>query len=99
VPRPHRRLTPAATVELARLRYEAAQRVADGSAIGLRKEAGLSQGKIAHILGVSVMAVSNWERGFTQPEPASMLAWLALLDRLERGEPALAATGTEGPTP
>lgn len=39
-----------------------------------RKSAGISQEKLADMLGVSRQAVSKWETGETQPEMANLLA-------------------------
>ena len=48
----------------------------------LRERSGLSQGDVAAALGVSLAAVSSWERGSREPRPAHRAAYLALLDKL-----------------
>lgn len=72
--------------ERARLRWLAAQRVADGSARALRKGAGLTQADLARRFGVSVMAVSTWESGGARPGEDRLATWLELLDRWEAEE-------------
>ena len=45
-----------------------------------RKEKGFTQGDLAEIIGVSVQAVSKWERGKSLPDAAIMLDLCALLN-------------------
>ena len=45
-----------------------------------RKSAGISQEKLADMLGVSRQAVSKWETGETQPEMANLLAICKILN-------------------
>jgi DNA-binding transcriptional regulator YiaG len=45
-----------------------------------RQRLGLSQGKLAKRLGVTVGAVSRWERGEMKPQPYLRLALAALAD-------------------
>lgn len=45
-----------------------------------RKSAGISQEKLADMLGVSRQAVSKWETGETQPEMANILAICKILN-------------------
>ena len=40
-----------------------------------RVKAGLEQGEIAEILGVSASTVSNWEHGRTRPRHPFIVAW------------------------
>ena len=44
-----------------------------------RKATGISQEKLAEMLGVSRQAVSKWETGETQPEMANLLAICKIL--------------------
>lgn len=39
----------------------------------LRKRAGLSQGEVANLIGVTQQALSNWERGFRPPNRENLL--------------------------
>lgn len=50
-----------------------------GSLSKYRKAAGISQEKLADMLGVSRQAVSKWETGETQPEMANLLAICKIL--------------------
>ena len=45
-----------------------------------RKSAGISQEKLADMLGVSRQAVSKWETGETQPEMANLMAICRILN-------------------
>ena len=65
----HARAATTSTTEGARL-ASAAQRAAFSQALQrARKDAGLSQGALAHTLRVSRSAVSQWELGLTAPRP------------------------------
>lgn len=40
-----------------------------------REVAGVEQAQVAEILGVSRTTISNYERGYTSPRRATLLAW------------------------
>jgi DNA-binding transcriptional regulator YiaG len=48
-----------------------------------RKRWGLTQVKLAQVLGVDVITVSRWERGVQEPTPVLHLALEALENRLK----------------
>ena len=50
----------------------------------LRERAGLRQGVLARVLGVSGAAVSRWESGKRMPARRFVSAYASLLDRLAR---------------
>ena len=72
--------------------------IKSGTAMRLRKDAGLSQSQVAAVCGVSAAAVSRWEAARRTPrgEPAFRYAWL--LTEIERvlKENATGAGGSMG---
>lgn len=65
-------------VALARVRHLAAA----GTAKQVRVSAGVSQLEIAHAIGVTHAAISNWENGIRRPRGSAALRYLAVLDGL-----------------
>lgn len=77
---PHRDMDPIAALVQ---RVQTRRRLpAPAARRALRESTGLSQRDIAQALGVSICAVSLWERGVRQPRPAMLQRYVELLDRL-----------------
>jgi transcriptional regulator with XRE-family HTH domain len=55
-----------------------------GRARELRKAAGIHQGEVAAVVGVSRVAVSQWEAGAASPTTGHALAYGRLLQTLAR---------------
>jgi transcriptional regulator with XRE-family HTH domain len=53
-----------------------------GAGRALRRAAGLSLQDVAQALGVSISALSRWERAERRPRRDAALAWLATLERV-----------------
>lgn len=65
----------------------------------LRKQKGMTQNELGHLLGISFQAVSKWERGETLPDTAILLDLARVLDTtvdqiLAAGERQLGSRGT-----
>jgi transcriptional regulator with XRE-family HTH domain len=58
--------------------------VREGRAQGVRQAAGLSQGEIGQVVGVTAAAVSRWERGNRLPRSEAGLRYARLLDSLAK---------------
>jgi DNA-binding transcriptional regulator YiaG len=65
---------------LARLRAD----VISGRVRQIREQAHLSQPEIAHAIGTSSTAVSQWEAGRRMPRGPAALRYAALLDELDK---------------
>ena len=48
----------------------------------IREEAGLSQERLAALVGVSRLSVHHWERGRREPRPLQRKAWEETLARV-----------------
>jgi transcriptional regulator with XRE-family HTH domain len=58
--------------------------VREGRAQSVRQAAGLSQGEIGQVVGVTAAAVSRWERGNRLPRSEAGLRYARLLDSLAK---------------
>ncbi len=52
----------------------------------LRERAGVSQGEIASVLGVTRSTVCRWESGRREPRGETLRAYVRVLDRLARAQ-------------
>ena len=67
---------------------EVRQWAASGTARAIRERARLAEGDIATAVGVSLPAVSRWERGLRVPRGQAALRYHALLQSLQKLEAA-----------
>lgn len=66
---------------------------ADGTAQRLREQHRVSQTTLAKAIGVTPETLNRWEQGHMRPREPLALAWLDVLERLEKETP-LAKTGS-----
>jgi DNA-binding transcriptional regulator YiaG len=72
-----------ALVALAHRRKDAHQQLPEPTRrTVIRLRAGLTQGEMANVLGVSRQAVARWEAGDRQPGGKNLPSYVALLERL-----------------